>query len=157
MGINKGKVKNISKKVFALGVTFALIPATFSGCTVATSIDGIEYARNEQGYIDGVKGLISIKYLKNSGFYEVTNDITGEKYYAILIYDAFRNCYYDLFTKQNISKGEFTRSDMINSVEDYLIAYEMIKEMYTPEDLQELLNIFIENQDKEKDKQLVKE
>ena len=153
--INKGKIKNVSKKVFAVGMTFVLVPAVFSGCD--TNINSIEYTTNEKGYVESLAGTVKRIYLNDCEFRKVTNKITGETFYTIVFYNFDNLCYYDIFTKQKLVSRNFD-TDYIILVNDYITAYNMEKAEYTKEDLEELLNIFIENQNKEKttEKQLTK-
>ena len=53
-----------------------------------------------------------------------------------------------------MSLGDFEK-EYVGSVTDYLIAYKMVKDEYTEEELREVLNIFIENQEKDNTKQIV--
>ena len=160
MNFNKGKLKNVNKKLLAGGLALTMICTSLTGCV---SIDDIKYTKDESGYIQGIDGNVTYKILESCDFYKVKNNITQEEYYTILLSDIdfFGNsiiysAYYDIFTKQNLTEGDF-ELEIVGSITEYLIAFNMVKEAYSEEELKEILNKFIEIQEKENNKQLVKE
>ena len=154
MKIKQGRIKNINKKIVAGALTFALIGVPLAGCD-AISIDNIKYVSNEQGNMD-----FSIDYatLEHCSFYRVYNNKIDEEYYTICLIDEYNGSYfiktYDIFTKEEIKISE-NSFKAITAVSHYLKELDMVKESYTDDELKEVLNIFIEKQ--EKNKQLVKE
>lgn len=153
MSNNKIIIKSMNKKIIAGTLTLTLLTFGLSGCT---SIKDIEYRRNEQGYVDGIESNVSYKFLKKCSFCKIENKITEETYYTI-VYNASDYRWvegYDIFTGQNLFEGSY-KLEIIDSVKKWLNNLNMIKDEYTEEELKELLNIFIEKQ--EKNKQLVKE
>lgn len=156
MKIKNGIIKNINTKLLAGTLVLTLLTTGLAGCT---SIEDIKYTKNESGYIQGIDGTVSYETLKSCDFYKVKNNIIQEEYYTILLYDFNfwdKNRLYDVFTKQDLTEGNFN-FEAIDRVENYLISFNMVKEEYTEEDLKEILNKFIEIQEKENNKQLVKE
>lgn len=153
MNIKNGRIKNINKKIIASTLALTLLTSGLSGCT---SIKDIEYRRNEQGYIDGIENNVNYKLLEWCRFCKIENKITDEIYYTIVYRPSnYRRIEgYDIFTSQNLSEGSYNL-EIIDSVKKWLNNLNMIKEEYTEEELKELLNTFIEKQ--EKNKQLVKE
>ena len=150
---NKIIIKSINKKIIAGTLALTLITSGLSGCT---SIKDIEYRRNEQGYVDGIENNVSYNFLKKCSFCKIENKITNESYYTI-VYNA--NDYrwaegYEIFTGRNLFEGNYDL-EIIDSVKKWLNNLNMIKDEYTEEEIKELLNTFIEKQ--EKNKQLVKE
>ena len=153
MNFCKGKLKNINKKIIAGTLVFTLLTTGLSGCT---TIKDIEYRRNEQGYVDGIESNVSYKFLIACNFCKVENKVTQETYYTI-VYDASNYRWtegYDIFTGQNFFEGSFGL-EIIDNVKKWLVNLNVVKDEYTEEELKEILNIFVEKQ--EKNKQLVKE
>ena len=153
MNFCKGKLKNINKKIIAGTLVFTLLTTGLSGCT---SIKDIEYKRNEQGYVEGFENNVSYNFLKKCRFCKIENKITEETYYTI-VYGASNYRWvegYDLFTGQNLFEGSYNL-EILDFVKTWLVNLNMVKDEYTEEELKELLNVFIEKQ--EKNKQLVKE
>jgi len=159
MKINKGIVKNINKKLIA-GLLAISLSTTFTGCS---QIKDVKYTKDEAGYINGIDGTVSLKFLNSCKFAKVYNRITEESYYTIALntdFDGFWNDegseHYDLFTRQDYeNKGAFS-VEYLDAVINWIESFGMSKDRYTEEELRELLNKFIEKQE-EKDKQLVKE
>lgn len=150
---NKVIFKSMNKKIIAGTLALTLITSGLSGCT---SIKDIEYKRNEQGYVEGFENNVSYNFLKKCRFCKIENKITEETYYTI-VYGASNYRWvegYDLFTGQNLFEGSYSL-EILDSVKTWLVNLNMVKDEYTEEELKELLNVFIEKQ--EKNKQLVKE
>lgn len=145
MKIKNGKIKNISKKLVAGVLTFALVGAPLTGCD-AISIDNIKYVSNEQGNMDFT---IDYKTLEYCSFYKVYNNKLDKEYYTIGLRDEYNGSYfikvYDIFTKEEImiSDGTF-RS--IKQVNHYLEELDMTKDLYTDDELKEVLETFCANQ-----------
>ena len=153
MKIKQGRIKNINKKILAGTLALTLLTCGLSGCT---SIKDIEYRRNEQGYVDGIESNVNYKFLEKCRFCKIENKITEETYYTI-VYNASNYRWvegYDIFTGQNLFEGSYNL-EIIDSVKQWLNNLNMVKDEYTEEELKEILNKFIEKQ--EKNKQLVKE
>ena len=151
-------MENINKKLLVGALTLAFTATSLVGCT---TIESIDYTTNEQGYVNGFSSKISYEEIrKKCSFVKVKNNITNEEYYTIRISlftaDLLEfNCF-DLFTSQDLSLGDF-ETEYVADVNKYLIAYNMVKDEYTEEELREVLNIFIENQEKDNTKQKIKE
>lgn len=160
MKTNKVKFGYVNKKLVAGLLSLGLVSSTLVGCPAVT-LSQVEYKTDENGYIVSIEGTISEALLHDCSFSKVTNNITEETYYTIVVdcfssYDASYNSY-DLFTDQNLTKGNF-EIEQIDSVDTYLIAFNKLKSEYTDEDLRGILNEFIAIQEKkEEDKKLIKE
>ena len=149
---------NINKKLLAGALACVLTTTSLVGCT---TIKDFNYETDEQGYVTRLSSKITYSRINNDcKFIKVKNNITNEEYYTISIYlfnsVTWRHEDYDLFTSQNLSLGDFEK-EYVGSVTAYLIAYKMVKDEYTEEELREVLNIFIENQEKDNSKQKVME
>ena len=159
MKFSKGKLNNVNKKILAGGLALTMICTSLTGC-LYDPINDIKYTKNELGYIQSIDGNVNYKILEFCHFQKVRNKITQEEYYTIVLQDkdffVFFITYYDIFTKQNLTEGDF-EFEIVGSITDYLIAFNMVKEAYSEEELKEILNKFIEIQEKENNKQLVKE
>lgn len=153
MKIKQGRIKNINKKLVAGALVFALALVPLAGCD-AISIDNINYVTNEQGNIDFTIDSNTLYYCS---FYEVHNNETNEDYYTIGFRDEYNGSYfikiYDVFTKEELKVSEKSFRS-IKQVNHYLDELDMVKQSYTEAELREVLNTFVENQ--EKNKQLVK-
>lgn len=155
MKINKGKLNNVNKKIFAIGLTFVLIPTVFTGCTKK----GVNYIRNEEGYIQGFEGNVTYEYLSHCYFAKIKNNITKEEYYTILKYSTYGEFQaegYDIFTYQDIVHGNFNY-EIMDLVTSYLNTCDMIKKEYNEEELYWILEQFEMNYDNKTKKVLVKE
>ena len=154
MKIKNGKIKNLSKKIIAGVLTFSLVGVPLTGCD-AISIDNISYKENEQGNISFTVNRENLNYCS---FYRVYNNKIDKEYYTIAFKDEFNGSYlikyYDIFTKEEIKYSENSFRAVI-SVNDYLEGLDLTKDLYTDDELKEVLDTFIEKQ--EKNKQLVKE
>lgn len=151
------KINNISKKAIAGAMTFVLITTGLAGCS-NVSIEDISYVESEKNNTKAINGTVSYDTLKYCAFYKVYNNKAPKgKYYTIALQDAYNGTlfvkYYDIFTGVELKYGNYGFKS-IETVENYLINLDMVKKEYTEEELKELLNIFINNQ--EKSKQLVK-
>lgn len=158
MKLKNGKIGNINKKLLAGALALVFTATSFVGCATISDID---YTTNEQGYVDGLSSKISYtKYIEKCSFIKVKNNIINDEYYTIGIRlftdDLLDICCFDLFTRQNLSLGDF-ELEYVDDVNEYLVAYNMVKDEYTEEELREVLNLFIENQEKDNTKQKVKE
>lgn len=170
MKINKGKIKNINKKVLAGLLTFSLVPMIFSGCEER---DQFTYSINEQGeYV--VEGNIEFDLLKNYYFIEIDNVQFQTKEFYIAErrkiagrYGVVLGYYYiDIFTQNEVfrktSNGDNFDSEssrvFINELEleDYLYGLNNVKGSYTKEDVETILNSIKEMNIKPNDKQLIK-
>lgn len=153
MKFSKGKLKNINKKLVTGALVFALASFPLAGCD-AISIDNINYVTNEQG---DMAFTIDCNTLEHCSFFRVYNNKIDKEYYTIGLIDEYNGSYfiktYDIFTKEEIKISECSFK-AITAVSHYLKDLDMVKESYTEEELKEILNIFLENQ--EKSKQLVK-
>lgn len=151
------KINNISKKALAGAMAFVLITTGLSGCS-DVSIEDISYVQTEQDNAPSIEGTVSYETLKYCAFYKVYNNKTEERYYTIALQDAYNGSYmvkyYDIFTGHQLDYSDYAFKS-IDTVENYLVDLDMVKEEYTKEELNNLLNIFLNNQ--EKNKQLVKE
>ena len=151
----------ISIKKGAIALAFITsIALTTPACA---SINDITYATDASGYIDSIEGTVSYKILEDCYFAKVTNNVTDETYYTIAlntddeIYSDYVSEHYDIFNRHDYENEKvFTVEYFYDlTITDWLVALDKVKAEYTEEELRELLNIFIEKQ--EKDKQLVKE
>jgi hypothetical protein len=157
--LGKGKITNISKKIFTLGLTFALATVGLTGCA-DVSIDDIKYVTDEQESIQSIKNSVSYETLQYCSFYNVYNNKKDKRYYTIGLKDEWNGTYlikyYDIFTKE-----EFVRSDFafhsIATVQEYLVENNLVKAEYTEEELQSILNQFVEEYENKNEKKLVKE
>ena len=149
-------MKKINIKKGAIALAFiTTIALTTPACA---SINDITYATDASGYIDSIEGTVSYKFLESCNFVKVINNVTDATYYTIVLREGITAKPYDIFTKQYLNSmyGEtIFEKEYYDNVVAWLNALNMTKSEYTEEDLRELLNIFIEKQ--EKDKQLVKE
>lgn len=149
------KKTNIKKGAIALAF-ITTIAFTTPACA---SISDISYETNASGYIDSIEGTVSYDVLEDCRFVRVTNKITDEVYHTIMLHElgSVFICY-DIFTRQVIFSDksvEIFDVETCDEVTVWLRALNMEQDEYTEEELINLLNIFIEYQ--EKDKQLVKE
>ena len=150
-------MKKINIKKGAIALAFiTTIALTTPACA---SINDITYATNASGYIDSIEGTVSYELLEKCYFARITNKITDETYYTIM-YHKNKPGYIciDTFTKQTVygeGFNDFFDIECYDGITDWLNVLNMVKDEYTEEELREILNIFIEKQ--EKDKQLVKE
>lgn len=149
-------MKKINIKKGAIALAFiTTIAFTTPGC--GASIDDITYETNANGYIESIEGTISYDFLEHCYFAKVTNNVTDETYYTISLVNDYGPTikYYDIFTKQNLHNVDAFDVECYDNITVWLNALNMTKSEYTEVELRELLNIYIEKQ--EKDKQLVKE
>ena len=149
------KIKFINKRIITMFLTSSLILTPLTGCFENT-IDDVIYATDENGYISSIDQKLSYDFLTKCHFCKVINNITEEEYYAIGIQVTnYRQVEgYDIFTRQNFLKGDFDL-EILDELEPWLINLNIVKAEYSEEEIRNLLKIFIEKQ--EKDKQLVKE
>lgn len=156
MKFSKGKINNINKKLIASALVLTLVSTGLTGCS-DVSIEDIRYVQNEQDSKPGISGTVNYETLKYCAFYKVYNNKTNERYYTIALQDAYNGSYmvkyYDIFTGEQLNYSDYAFKS-IDTVENYLVDLDIIKQEYTEQELKELLNIFINNQ--EKSKQLVK-
>jgi len=155
MKISKGTVKNINKKLIA-SILAVSLTTPLIGCEGEqwSSIGYVNYVIDENGYINGIDGTVQYWNLFDCSFVKVYNNITDENYYTISLRDV-TDVHYDIFTRQNLEDSEAFEVEYFGSIYTWLNALGTTKDAYSEEELRELLNIFIEKQ--EKDKQLVKE
>ena len=160
MEFGKGKFNNINKKLIAGALALTFVTTGLTGCS-DVSISEISYTVNEQDGSKSIDGAVGYETLKYCSFYRVYNNKTNVKYYTIALQDAYNGSYmvkyYDIFTGQYLNYSDYAFKS-IDTVENYLINLDMVKEEYTVEELKELLNKFIETEinSQEKSKQLVK-
>lgn len=147
MQLKNGKLKNINKKAIAYILAFTTIPTTLTACT---NIKDVNYKRDESGYIQSIDVKLDYDFVKRLIFCKVRNKVTDKEYYTIALFKVLFYDIYDIFTMQNLSKSNIFECEFNELVENYLEACGMIKDEYTEEDLKEILNIFVENQTKEK-------
>lgn len=83
------------------------------------------------------------------------NKISGNVYELTNI-DSITHCN-DIFTGKNIIEGDYTKIVNLQSIEDYLVAYDLIKAKYSKEDIETLLEKIKEDYEFTKEKTLVKE
>lgn len=145
MKIKNGKIRNISKKIVAGALTFALVGVPLAGCD-AISIDNINYVSKEQGNIGFT---IDYTTLEHCSFYRVYNNKIDKEYYTICLIDEYNGSYfiktYDIFTKEELKISE-SSFRAIKPVRHYLEELDMVKESYTETELNELLELFCSNQ-----------
>lgn len=157
MNLKKGKVNNINKKLIASLAALTLVTTGLTGCS-NVAIEDINYVVNSEDGTKSISGTVSYETLKYCGFYKVYNNKTDERYYTIALQDEYNGSYmvkyYDIFTGEQLNYSDYAFKS-IDTVERYLVDLNMVKDKYTKEELQELLNVFINNQKVEK--QLVKE
>lgn len=150
---NKITFKSINKKLLTGAVVLVLSTTSLTGCY---TINDIEHTTNEQGYIQGIDGTVSYDFLSFCDFYKITNKITGDEYYTVVLQNG--GSFRDIFTRQELKlSGEQFELVYIDVVENYLNYFNLIKDEYTEEEIREILNKFIETQEKETTKELVKE
>ena len=140
----KSKINNIDKKhkKEKLDIDESIIKNPF--------IPEIPYLNHNiintnHGYIDTIKGDLDYCFLKNKcKFVEMLKD--DKKEYAILMFDGFifGN---DKFKDVNILD---ITDKVIESIEPYLLEFDMIKVLYTQEDLLNILNLYIDTKIKNK-------
>ena len=156
MKFGKGKINNINKKLIASALALTLITTGLTGCS-DVSIEDISYVQNEQDNTQSISGAVKYETLKYCAFYKVYNNKTDERYYTIALQDEYNGSYtvkyYDIFTGQYLNYSDYVFKS-IDTVENYLVNLDMVKDEYTEEELKGLLNVFINNQ--ENSKQLVK-
>ena len=99
------------------------------------------------GYIDSIKCLLGFDFLKNCKFVEVEED---KKEYAILINDGF---VFGNIELKDVNILEI-QNKTIEDILPYLVEFDMVKKVYTHDDLIEILNMYINTKDK--DKKLIK-
>ena len=165
MKINKGKISNVSKKILALGLTFALIPTAFAGCDKDEPVN-FEYSTNEHGQYQ-MSGTIDYELLKKYCFIVVKNSTFETKecyicerqdsrYYGSILNSKYINIYNEQVIFD--TNGETVRTIIFESeIEDYLLAYGSIKSNYTKEDIDLLFEQLKETYEQIDNKQLVKE
>ena len=148
-------MKEINIKKGAIALAFiTTIAFTTPACA---SINDITYESNASGYKVGIEGTVSHKLLERAKFVKVYNNLTEETSYTIGVLEPLAGHRYDLFNRRSFANtgGGMWRYENLDDAEEWLISLDMLKDEYTEEELINLLNIFIEYQ--EKDKQLVKE
>ena len=154
MKIKSGTIKNISKKLVAGALTFALVMVPLDGCD-SVSIDSIKYTVSSG---EVTKKGISNENLEYCYFYEVYNNKTKEKYYTIVFQDVWNGGYlikyYDIFTEKQLMQSDFVIKYM-DPIKKYLEEENLIKNEYTEEELKEILSNYVKTL--EKSKKLVKE
>lgn len=147
-------MKKINIKKGAVALAFiTTIALTTPACA---SISDISYEKNASGYIDSIEGTVSYSFLESCRFAKITNNITGETYYTIVLREGIVYKSYDIFTKQYLDSmdGEtIFENEYFDNVVVWLNALNMTKSEYTEEELREILNIFIASQEKQQDKQ----
>ena len=145
MKIEKGKIKNISKKLVTGALMFSLVMVPLTGCD-SISIDNINYSTNEQGKIGFT---INDKDLQYCSFYEVYDNKSHNMYYTIGFRDEFNGSYfikiYDVFTKKELKISEYSFRS-VKLVKEYLNEQNISKDEYTELDLKDVLNSFSSKQ-----------
>lgn len=164
---NKGKISNINKKILALGLSFALIPTVFAGCTKDDDKPvNFEYATNEQGMYQ-MSGTIDYELLKKYCFIVVENSTSETKEYYICGKDERKyenrvvvRCFYKNIYDEKVvfdTNGETVRTIIFETeLEDYLLAYDFVKANYTKEDIDLLFEQMKETYLELGNKQLIK-
>lgn len=143
---------NIKKGAIALALVSTILVTT----PACASISDISYEKNASGYIDSIEGTVSYSVLEDCYFVRVNNKITDEVYYTMMLHraDSVLFVCFDIFTRQVIVGNEKTKEifdvETCDEVTVWLRALNMKKDEYTEEDLREILNIFIEKQEKDK-------
>lgn len=157
------KFNNINKRLVAgmLGGIMLATPLTLTSCK------SFEYVTSEDGSImlnsDKKYSYKDVKML------QVINAKTkiNEKIYLVYI-DSYRTGipmnYYDVFTGKKIihndSNGVFTPEGVellsAEKIEQYLISYDMLKESYSVEDLEYLLEKIKQDMYNDNNKELIK-
>jgi len=115
---------------------------------------------NESGEYD-LENYISYDNLSDYNVVEIET-ITGENrlfiagtYAPINQASNIRSCT-DIFTGKNIIEGDNTKIINVQQIEDYLVAYDMIKAEYSKEDIETLLEKINEDYQSIKERTLVK-
>lgn len=160
MKLKNGKIGNINKKLLAGALALVFTTTSFVGCKLNTNKNNVTYITNESGNIVGFEGTIDFYELANYSFFEVKNNIKNEKYYTIACLKKDKQgkivSINDIFTNEDLNSSVF-ETKMHSNVAEYLLAYNMVKDEYTEEELREVLNFFIESREKDNTKQKVKE
>jgi len=154
-------IKYINKKYAAISVALSLLPSVLTGCTA----NGFKYKENSNNEIV-VEGTISYNQLKNCYYVEIENpDYDKMEYYISKKERTYRSdlyLYIDLFIGKKIFekceddyyKNKTSRFLKIeDKLEDYLLSENFIKESYTIDDVNKILD---EMKKIEENKKLVK-
>lgn len=158
------KVNNINKRLIAgmLGGVMLATPLTLTGCgsyEYVTDTDGSVKLDSDKMYpYNDVKDLrlINVKTKINENLYLVYSN----KYF----FTGIPMDYHDVFTGKEIihnnSNGVVTTEGVEllseESVEQYLISYDMLKESYSVEDLKDLLEKIKQDVYSDNNKELIK-
>lgn len=162
MKISKGKISNVSKKIFAVGLTFVFLPTVFAGCMNHTNF---VYERNEKGEYVCVEN-VEHNYLENCKV--VVFELDGElSFYIAKVINygtgaSAHPCYYNVFGEQLIYDASAGNTSSIKIISEenltaYLVAYDMVQHEYTEEDLYEVLERVKSDYESKNNKVLVKE
>jgi len=164
---NKVIFNYINKKICVGALMLTLLTTPLTGCSNSNTF---QYSTNEQGEIVAT-GTIDYDVLKKCYFIQIekTIEIDGKCYKKSECYIAKKQTsrygqihwYYDILTEENVFSGDFVdEGEQITKeikIEDYLYAFEKIKNSYTTDEIE----ILIEDMKKEfvdlEEKKLVKE
>lgn len=152
--------KIIIKSVVGLLTLGAIGTGIYYGNKI-TRENNFKRITTEAGEYD-LENFISYDNLKDYSLVEVETIIGENKLFIATATDSGYNdrdiihcC--DIFTGKNIIEGQYTRVVNLHSIEDYLVAYDLIKAKYSKEDIETLLENIKEDYQLAKEKTLVKE
>lgn len=147
---NKREKKSLKKKIIgtAIGVIVLGTVSTCAYCVIREN--NFKRVVNEEGDYN-LENFISYDNLKDYNLVEIGTIIGENKLFIVNKY------YNDIFTGKEITSGQYTRVVNEQLIEDYLIAYDLIKAKYSKEDIETLLEKINEDYECTKDKTLVKE
>ena len=158
------KIKNINKRLIAgmLGGVMLTTPLTLTGC------NSYEYVTEEDGniYLDSDK-MFSYNDVKDLHVINVKTKINENLYLVYIDKYFFAGIpmdYHDVFTGKEIirnnSNGVVTTEGVEllsdEKIEQYLISYNMLKESYSVDDLEELFEKIKQDVYSDNNKELIK-
>lgn len=145
MDIKKITIKNINKKIIAATMAFSLVTCAVTGYIAANN------KNTEKTKYEKITGVAGFGLLKNCYFIGVKNPEGNENFYIAEKVASSNSDFYlylDLISGENvyINKEAFGFNKAANQIltravriEDYLYDFEMVKKIYSEEDINELL------------------
>lgn len=166
MKINKGKIKNISKKLTCGAICFTLVTTGLSACGENKNF---KYGTTKTGeYL--VTGNISYENLSADEFVVIDNKSYDKKEYYICCRKSYINNgktsmnKHDVYYNKLNNKIIFDTAEQQNTrklikvvkLEDFLLAYNNVKSYYSKEEVEEILELLKQEYEKTNEKELVK-
>lgn len=147
----------INKRLFASILSFTMITTSLVGCS-SEPFERFSYETLEDGTVECI-GRINYELLKK---YEVVELTIFDKKELYVVQKSGTSRYYfnieNSLRIYNIDNDDSNKKiTSLGKVEDYLLYYDMVKESYSIEDVENLLFMIKEDRELKEDKTLVKE